>query len=191
MIIGVLALQGDFREHREALQSLGVKVVEVRTPEDLDQVDALVLPGGESTAMSKLLDSSGLFDAIGKRLSNESLPTFGTCAGMILSAAEVLDGVAEQRQWGQFDAVVRRNGIGRQIASFEAAVVVKGLDTPMPGIFIRPPVVEKVGDDVEVLADWEGRPILCRQGSHLFATFHPELTNDARIHQLFLENAKA
>lgn len=183
----MLALQGDFREHREMLESLGVQVSEVRTPLELDDVDALVLPGGESTTMSRLARTSGLGDAIAKRLHADGLATFGTCAGMILSAAQVRDGVPEQTSWGSFAAIVRRNGVGRQVASFEVPLRVEGFERPFPAVFIRPPVVEAVESNVEVLAEWEGRPVLCGQGRHLFATFHPELTADGRVHELFLE----
>jgi len=184
--VGVLALQGGFREHREALVRAGVETIDVRLPGDLDRVRALVLPGGESTAISHLLETSGLLVAVARRLDDGDLPLLGTCAGAILSAREVLDGVAEQRSFGAFDAVVRRNGIGRQVASFEAPLDVDGLDGPFLGVFIRPPVVESVGAGVDVLASRDGRPVLCRQGAHLFAVFHPELTGDDRIHQMWL-----
>ena len=188
-VVGVLALQGDFREHIDALASVGVEGREVRTPADLDGVDALILPGGESTTISKLLLSSGLFDAITRRHHEASLPTMGTCAGMIVSAREIRDGRPDQRSFAVFDAVVRRNGIGRQVASFEAPVLLPSGD-PFPAVFIRPPVVETTGPEVEVLAEYDGRPVLCAQGPHLFATFHPELTADGRIHQLFVDRIK-
>ena len=189
--IGVLALQGDFRNHREVLEALGHRVVEVRLPEDLKDVDALVFPGGESTAISKLMSSSGLFQAIERRLHEGALPVFGTCAGMILSAEQVADGTPDQRSLGIFDAIVRRNGIGRQIASCEVDVPINGLDSTFRAVFIRPPVVEKIGPSVEVLGTWQGKPVLCAQGLHMFATFHPEVTGDSRIHQLFVERLKA
>lgn len=186
-VIGVLALQGDFREHREMMSNLGFDAVEVRNSNDLKPVDALILPGGESTAMSRLLSTSGLFEEVDARLRNGSLATFGTCAGMILSAARLVDGVPEQRGFQHFDATVRRNGIGRQIASCEEEIHVSGMDAPFLAVFIRPPVVEQPNSSVEVLAEWRGHPVLCRQGKHLFSTFHPELTDDTRIHQMFVD----
>lgn len=185
--IGVLALQGDFREHREALERLGADVSEVRKPEDLDAVDALVIPGGESTVISKLLDSSGLRPAIESRLAGDDLAVMGTCAGMIVSAQTVEGAVAGQRSLGAFQAEVVRNAIGPQKASCEVDIAVEGLIEPFRAIFIRPPAVASVGPGVEVLAEWQGSPVLCRQGRHLFATFHPELASDDRIHELFLE----
>ena len=178
-----MALQGGFREHCEAFARLGVEARQVRTPEELDGVDALVIPGGESTAIGKLLKSSGLLQAI----TATDVPVMGTCAGMILSASHIEDGIADQVSLAKFDATVRRNGVGPQRLSFEAPLDVAGLDTPFQSVFIRPPVVEKVGNDVEVLARNSERPVLCRQGRNLFATFHPELSGDDRIHQLFLE----
>jgi 5'-phosphate synthase pdxT subunit len=186
-LVGVLALQGDFREHREALEREGALVREVRTVPDLDGVRGLVLPGGESTAIGRLLRSSGLFDAIRSRVQEGTLPLFGTCAGMIIAARTVIDGVEGQPCLGAFDAQVRRNAIGRQRASFEADIVIEGLDPPFRGVFIRPPGVESAADAVTVLAEYGGRPVLCTQGPHLFSTFHPELTGDGRLHRLFLE----
>jgi 5'-phosphate synthase pdxT subunit len=191
--IGVLALQGDFREHREALQRLGVTTVDVRTPHQLQDLHGIVLPGGESTAISKLLQTSGLFDAIAQRLQSDDVPlaVLGTCAGVILSAREIRDGIEGQRSFDLFDAQVRRNGVGPQRFSSEELLDIKGFDTPMTGVFIRPPVIETVSDDVEVLATKGGNPVLCAQGRHVFATFHPELTADDRIHRLFLERLQA
>ena len=186
MKVGVLALQGDVSEHVQALADLDADPVEVRTPEHLAGVDALVLPGGESTTMSMLLDSSGLFDAVAERL-REGMPAFGTCAGMILLATEVLDGRPDQRSFGAIDLAVRRNAFGRQIDSFEADLDV---DRPrggrFPAVFIRAPYVERAGDGVEVLARVDGHPVLCRQGPVLVSAFHPELSGDLRLHQLFL-----
>lgn len=191
--VGVLALQGDFREHREALNRLGVATVDVRTPHQLEGLHGIVLPGGESTAISKLLATSGLFDAISQRLTSEDNPlaVFGTCAGVILSAREIRDGIAGQRSFRIFDAVVRRNGIGPQRFSSEGPLKVKGLDSEITGVFIRPPVIEEAGMTVDVLATLDGNPVLCGQGPHLFATFHPELSADDRIHRLFLERLHA
>lgn len=184
--VGVLALQGAFREHIEAFARIGVEARAVKVPAQLDGLDALAIPGGESSAIGKLLRSSGLDEAISKKLATESLAILGTCAGMILSANEVLDGIADQLSFGIFEATVRRNGIGAQQASFETELDVLGLDTALPAVFIRPPVVESVGAEVEVLAEYGGKPVLCAQAGHVFATFHPELTGDDRVHQMFL-----
>jgi 5'-phosphate synthase pdxT subunit len=181
--VGILALQGAVREHASALAELGAHPVEVRTPEDLSGVDALVLPGGESTTMSLLLESSGLFDPIASRLA-EGMPAFGTCAGMILLASDVLDGRPDQRFFGAIDLTVRRNAFGRQVDSFETTLDVEG--APFDAVFIRAPFVERAGDDVEVLASVDGHPVLCRSGNVLVSAFHPELSDDLRIHQLFL-----
>jgi 5'-phosphate synthase pdxT subunit len=192
LTIGVLALQGDFREHREALQRLGVHTVDVRQPEQLVGLQAIVLPGGESTAISKLLTTSGLFDALGQRLREEpDFAVLGTCAGVILSAHEVLDGISGQRSFGLFDARVRRNGVGPQRFSSEESLTVTGFESDITAVFIRPPVIESVGPAVEVLAKHNGNPVLCTQGRNVFATFHPELTADDRIHRLFLERLQA
>jgi 5'-phosphate synthase pdxT subunit len=185
--VGILALQGAVREHVEAFARLGVDAVAVKTREQLDDVDALVLPGGESTTMSMLLERSELFDPIAKLLE-DGMPALGTCAGMILLATEVFDGRADQRNFGAIDIGVRRNAWGRQVDSFEADLPVGALGGPdFHAVFIRAPRVERVGDDVEVLADFGDEPVLCRSGSILVSSFHPELSSDLRIHQLFLE----
>ncbi len=192
MKVGVVALQGASSLHVEALHALGAHPVLVLTPEDLAGIEALVLPGGESTTMSRLLETSGLFDPLAERLA-AGMPAFGTCAGMILLARDVLDGRPGQRSFGAIDVVVRRNAFGRQVDSFEAPLEVEGLaGGRFDAVFIRAPVVERTGDDVEVLAwllpgDGGPRPVLCRQGSVLVAAFHPELSGDVRLHQLFLE----
>ena len=188
--VGVLALQGAAREHIEVVDRLGHQAVEIRRPEHLDGVDALVLPGGESTTMSMLLQSSELFDPIAGLLG-DGLPAFGTCAGMILLATNVLDGREDQRSFGTIDVTVQRNGFGRQIASFEADLEVDGLADPFRAVFIRAPKVVEVGDDVEILAsvtaaDGSTAPVLCRRGSTLVSAFHPELTPDTRLHELWL-----
>lgn len=184
--VGVLALQGAFAVHARALRESGADAAEVRTPADLAGVDALVLPGGESTTNSLLLESSGLFDAIAERL-DAGMPAFGTCAGMILLGREVLDGRPDQRSFGAIDVAVRRNAFGRQVDSFEADLDVEGVDGgPFHAVFIRAPVIERLGDGVEVLARVGDRPVLCRQGRVLTAAFHPELTDDLRLHELFL-----
>jgi 5'-phosphate synthase pdxT subunit len=184
--IAVLALQGAFQRHADALTVLGAHPVPVRMPEDLAGVEALVLPGGESTTLSKLLESSGLFEPVAERLA-AGMPALGTCAGMILLAVDVLDGRPDQRSFGVVDIAVRRNAFGRQVDSFEADLAVEGLaGGDFPAVFIRAPVVERVGEGVEVLARVGGAPVLCRQGPVLVAAFHPELSDDLRLHQKFL-----
>ena len=193
MTIGVLSLQGDVREHVSTFTELGEKVREVRRPDDLHGLSGLVVPGGESTTLSLLLGSAGLTGPLSEVLRG-GLPAFGTCAGMILLAGTVLDGRSDQVCFGVIDLTIRRNGYGRQIASFEGEVMVAGLgDEPVPAVFIRAPVVESAGPDVQVLAtlttaDGEpGRPVVCRQGPVLVAAFHPELTADRRLQRLFVE----
>jgi 5'-phosphate synthase pdxT subunit len=191
--VGVLALQGDVEEHARALKELGAEPREVRTPADLSEVDMLVLPGGESTTMSVLLETSDLLHPLGERLRN-GMPAFGTCAGMILLAEDVIDGRPDQHSLDAISIAVRRNAFGRQIDSFETDLEVDGLDEPFHAVFIRAPIVERVGPGVEVLASVEGRdggrrPVLCRQGSVLVAAFHPELSGDSRLHRLFLDGS--
>ena len=186
MKIGVLALQGAFREHREVLDALGVEAIEVRVPEELGGMDALVLPGGESTTIGRLLTTSGLLEPLRARLA-DGLPALGTCAGLILLATELLDARPDQPVLGAIDCTVRRNAYGTQLQSFEAALSVRGLPGGLfPGVFIRAPVVERVGPRVEVLAEHEGRAVLCREDAVFASTFHPELSGDLRIHQRFL-----
>ena len=186
MKVGVLALQGAFREHREVLDALGVEVVEVRTPAELGALDALILPGGESTTMSKLLDSSGVRAPLTDLLA-DGLPVLGTCAGMILLARDVVDGRPDQESFGAIDVSVRRNAYGRQRDSFEAELAVDGLaGGTFPGVFIRAPRIESVGDDVAVLARHEDVPVLARQGNVVVTSFHPELSGDLRLHAWFL-----
>lgn len=185
--VGVLALQGAFAAHVRTLAELGADPVEVRTPEALDGVDALVLPGGESTTMSKLLDSSGLRAPLAARLA-AGMPAFGTCAGMILLAQRVTDGLPDQRGFDLVDVTVRRNGYGRQVDSFEADLAVDGLDGgPFHAIFIRAPLVTEVGPAATVLATHDGVPVLVGQGPLLVASFHPELSHDPRLHARFLQ----
>jgi 5'-phosphate synthase pdxT subunit len=185
--VGVLALQGAFGLHAVALTELGARAREIRTPSDLVRVDALVMPGGESTTMSMLLESSGLFDAIAERLDG-GLPVFGTCAGMILLAGTVLDGRPDQRSFAAIDLAVRRNAYGRQVDSFESSLAVADLPgDPFPAVFIRAPLVESAGPGVDVLARHEGRPVLARQGTVTVASFHPELSGDNRLHARFLQ----
>jgi len=229
--VGVVALQGDFREHVEILRSLGAEAFEVRGPAELAQAEALVLPGGESTTISLLLESSGLLGPIRERLA-AGMPALGTCAGMILLATEILDGRPDQHCFGAIDISVRRNAFGRQRDSFEADLDVAGLDVagldvasldvagpdvagldvagldvagldvagldvaglgaPLHAVFVRAPVVERTGPEVEVLATvmmagGAKRPVVCRQGAVLVTAFHPELAGDPRLHQLFLQ----
>ena len=185
-VVGVLALQGAFESHQQRLAELGVMTRQVRTPHDLAGVDALVMPGGESTTMSKLLGTSGLFDPIAARIA-AGMPVFGTCAGMILLAAEVLDGRPDQRSFGAIDVTVRRNGYGRQLDSFETDLDVADVDGgPFHGVFIRAPKVVRVGVGVEVLAEHDGVPVLLRHGAVTVASFHPELAGDHRLHAQFL-----
>jgi 5'-phosphate synthase pdxT subunit len=181
--IGVLAVQGNFREHLAVLRRLGVEAVEVRLPHQLDGLDGLVVPGGESTAIGRLVRIYGLEDA----LARFHPPIFGTCAGMILLAREAVDGVEGQPLLGLIDLSVRRNGYGRQVASFEADLTLDEDAAPLRGVFIRAPRVVRLGPDVEVLAELDGDPVLVRQGRVLAAAFHPELTDDTRVHDVFLE----
>jgi 5'-phosphate synthase pdxT subunit len=181
--IGVLAVQGNFREHAAMLRRLGADVVEVRKPGQLEGLDGLVIPGGESTAIGRLIRLYGLEDAI-RRFTE---PIFGTCAGMILLARDAVDGVPGQPLLGEVDVVVRRNGYGRQVRSFEAELDLVGEGEPLHGVFIRAPRVEAAGPGVEVLAELDGEPVLLRQGRFLVAAFHPELTDDTRVHERFLD----
>ena len=187
LTVGVLALQGAFDIHRQRLEQLGAAAPLVRAPIDLEGLDAIVLPGGESTTMSRLLTTSGLFDELKGRLV-DGLPVLGTCAGMILCATDVLDGRADQRGFDLIDLTVRRNGYGRQLDSFEADVDIEGLVDVFHAVFIRAPLVERAGPDVEVLARHDGVPVLVRSARCTVAAFHPELTDDARLHQLFLDS---
>ncbi len=184
--VGVLALQGAFAAHEQALSGLGVETTQVRTPADLAAVDALVMPGGESTTMSRLIETSGMFDDLKARLS-DGMPVFGTCAGMILLATDVLDGRPDQRNFGAIDLTVQRNGYGRQVDSFETDIEVDGFATPFHAVFIRAPKVVAVGTGVKVVASHDGVPVLALQGHVMVASFHPELTADDRLHAMFLD----
>lgn len=206
MTVGILALQGDVREHVSAFADLGVATRLVRRPEDVEGLAGLVLPGGESTTLSLLLESSGLFDRLAGALA-DGLPAFGTCAGLLLLSRTILDGRSDQRSFGALDCTVRRNGYGRQLFSFEGVVdaggVVKALavvdgpgrdqgEAAMPAVFIRAPVVVATGPGVEVLATLSPGAgpgavdaVVCRQGQVLACSFHPELTGDRRLHRLF------
>jgi 5'-phosphate synthase pdxT subunit len=180
--VGVLALQGDFREHEHVLDAIGARSVEVRTPAQLGDVEALVIPGGESTTIGKLARAYGLIGAIRER-AEQGMPIFGTCAGMIVLARDVLDG---EPLLSLMDVTVRRNAYGRQVDSFEADVDVDGIDHPVRGVFIRAPWIEEVGDGVEVLSSHEDRPVVLRQGNLLVSSFHPELVGEPALHEFFL-----
>jgi 5'-phosphate synthase pdxT subunit len=187
--VGVLALQGDVREHAQILAELGADPIEVRRPEHLAAVDALVLPGGESTTMNRLLVTSELRQPVAERLAS-GMPAFGTCAGMILLASAILDGRPDQVPLSAIDIDVRRNAFGRQVDSFETDLDITGVGGgAVHAIFIRAPIVDRVGADVEVLAGVDGRPVVCRQGNVLVAAFHPEIAGEPRLHELFLERA--
>ncbi|MCK2239449.1 MULTISPECIES: pyridoxal 5'-phosphate synthase glutaminase subunit PdxT [unclassified Crossiella] len=199
-VVGVLALQGDVREHLVALAECDVLARPVRRAEELAQVHGLVIPGGESTTMSRLLTNFELLEPLRLRLK-EGLPAFGSCAGMIMLASTVLDGRPDQHQLGAVDMVVRRNAFGRQVDSFEADLDVTGIEgDPVRAVFIRAPWVESVGDEVEVLATVPdvpdsgaaaGRIVAVRQGRVLATAFHPELTGDGRVHRLFADTVRA
>jgi 5'-phosphate synthase pdxT subunit len=189
--IGVLALQGDVTEHVAALGRLGAEVQLVRLPADLDTIDAIVIPGGESTTLMMLIDSAELRAPLSDRLS-AGMPALGTCAGMILLSSEVLDGRADQRPFGAIDISVRRNAFGRQTESFEADIDVRDFETPMHAVFIRAPAIERLGPGVEQLAgvevEGEMRVVCAKQGRVTVASFHPELAGDDRLHQLLLRD---
>ena len=195
-VVGVLALQGDVREHLAALEAVGARAVPVRRVSELEAVDGLVLPGGESTTISKLLVAFDLLEPVRRRL-RDGLPTYGSCAGMILLADEIADGVPGQQTLGGLDVLVRRNAFGRQVDSFEADLRFTALgDEPVSAVFIRAPWVERTGDDVEVLATVtggaaDGRIVAVRQGNLLATSFHPELTGDTRVHALFVDMVRA
>ena len=186
--VGVLALQGAFAKHVSMLQECDpdLDVVEVRTPKQLEQVDGLIIPGGESSTISKLLDLNELRQPLAERLAAD-MPVFGTCAGMILLANEVLDGREDQRSFAAIDLTVRRNGYGRQLDSFEADLAIVGLNDSYRAVFIRAPKVEAVGSSVEILATVDDSAVLVRSGHRLASSFHPELTDDVRLHHLFLD----
>jgi 5'-phosphate synthase pdxT subunit len=188
--VGVLALQGAFAAHARVLTELGADAAEVRRPDQLEQVDALVMPGGESTTMSLLLESSGLFEPLAKRLA-DGLPVLGTCAGMILLAGDVIDGRSDQRSFAAIDVTVRRNAYGRQVDSFETDLAIPDVGPePFHAVFIRAPWIERAGPDVEVLAELDGHAVLARQGPVTVASFHPELSGDPRIHDRFLQEVR-
>ena len=184
--VGVLALQGAFREHVRALADVGLDAVEVRRADELAGLAGLVIPGGESTTMTKLMDAYGLEAPI-RDLHAGGAPLFGTCAGMILLSRDAVDGLPDQHYLGLIDLVVRRNAFGRQVASFEAPIDLVGDPEPLTGVFIRAPWLEQVGEGVEVLAEHDGHRVAARQGDVLVTAFHPELTPDRRLHVRFAE----
>ncbi len=182
--VGVLALQGDAREHVRILESLGVAATEVKKPELLDAVDALVIPGGESTTIGKMAVRFGLLEPLREAIA-QGLPTYGSCAGMILLAGAVTEG--DQPLIGALDVVVERNAFGRQNESFEADLDIDGLDESFHAVFIRAPWIDKVGSDVEILSEMDEHPVMVRQDKILATSFHPELTGDGRIHRMLLD----
>jgi 5'-phosphate synthase pdxT subunit len=185
--IGVLALQGDVAEHIASLGDCGVIASGVRSKQEIQSVDALVIPGGESTTIAKLAKAFGVFDLIKSRIAS-GMPTYGSCAGMILIADQILDGGVDQEGFGGIDAQVRRNAFGRQVDSFETDLTFAGISgAAFRAVFIRAPWVESVGTQVEVLASFNGHPVAIRQGHLLATSFHPELTGDNRIHRLFVD----
>jgi 5'-phosphate synthase pdxT subunit len=211
--VGVLALQGNVTAHLEKLAALGAGGVEVRVPDDLRGIDALILPGGESTTMSKLLCLAGLFNPLREALDS-GLPVLGTCAGLILLSSEVVDGRSDQQTFDVLDVTTRRNAYGRQNQSFETSLVLEpaqwgqqhtsqrpseaerfdprtAVQPEMPAVFIRAPRIETVGEPVEVLAQYSGHPVLVEQGSILAATFHPEMTEDLRVHRRLLDKVRS
>lgn len=185
MRIGVLALQGDFREHIAALNAIGIEAVPVKTEAEINSVAALVLPGGESTTIAKLARIFGVFDLLKAKIAS-GVPTYGSCAGLILLANKILDGVEGQETFGGLDITARRNAFGRQVDSFEGEIEFAGLGK-LNGVFIRAPWVEEIGSDVQVLATSHGHPVAVRQGNILATSFHPELTDDYGVHRYFVE----
>jgi 5'-phosphate synthase pdxT subunit len=185
--IGVLALQGAFAAHANVVRRMGYDVTEVRVPVDLETTDALIIPGGESTTISHLLHTSGLFTSLCSRL-RDGMPAFGTCAGMILLAKSIEDGTPDQGSFGAIDIDVRRNAYGRQVDSFETDVEIEGFDEPFHAMFIRAPQIVRMGDGVRPLAVVDGDVVLASQGAILVSAFHPELTDDDRIHRIFVQS---
>lgn len=185
MKIGVLGLQGDVREHVAALASAGATPVVVKRADEVPSVDGLIIPGGESTTIGKLLHRFGLVEPLRERV-DDGMPLYGTCAGLILMAARIAGEHEAPHRLGVIDVTVRRNAYGRQTESFETDINVVDFDAPFRAVFIRAPVIEDAGDEVEVLAEHDGAPIIVRQGRLLGSSFHPEMTGDPRVHQLFV-----
>ncbi len=187
MVVGVLALQGDVREHLVALEDCGVAAASVKTEAEIARISALVIPGGESTTISKLARSFGVFDLISARIK-AGMPVYGSCAGLILLADRVLDATRSQESFGGLDVTARRNAFGRQVDSFESEIELKGIaGGPLRAVFIRAPWIEEVDPKVEVLASINNRAVAVRQGAILATSFHPELTGDTRVHRFFIE----
>ena len=187
MKVGVLALQGDVREHIQSLLACGVEAVAVRRAQEIEKVDALVLPGGESTTIAQLAEVFGIFDLIKEKIIN-GMPVYGSCAGMILLANEILDAKEGQKSFGGLDITVRRNAFGRQVDSFESDIAFNdGSEQLIHAVFIRAPWVEKTSDSVEVLASVDAHPVAVRSKTALATSFHPELTGDHRVHRYFIE----
>ena len=185
--VGVLALQGDVREHLNSLEECGAQAFPVKRIDELFAADALIIPGGESTTIAKLARNFGLFDPIRERLA-DGLPVYGSCAGMILLADEILDGIAGQESFGGIDMTVRRNAFGRQVDSFESEIRFNARQPfTFNAVFIRAPWVESVASSVEILAEVDGHPVAVRSKNFFATSFHPELTSDSRIHKYFLE----
>lgn len=185
MRVGVLALQGDFREHIAAFSAIGVEAIAVKTAEEINSVDALVLPGGESTTIAKLARIFEVFDLIKQKIK-DGLPVYGSCAGLILLSNKILDGIEGQETFGGLNVIARRNAFGRQVDSFEGEIDFAGVGK-LNGVFIRAPWVEEVGTEVEVLASSHGHPVAVRQGKILATSFHPELTDNHAVHRYFVE----
>jgi 5'-phosphate synthase pdxT subunit len=187
VVVGVLALQGDVREHLVALEDCGVAAASVKTEAEIARISALVIPGGESTTISKLARSFGVFDLISARIK-AGMPVYGSCAGLILLADRVLDATRSQESFGGLDVTARRNAFGRQVDSFESEIELKGIaGGPLRAVFIRAPWIEEVDPKVEVLASINNRAVAVRQGAILATSFHPELTGDTRVHRFFIE----
>ncbi len=189
-VIGILALQGDVVEHDRLLRQAGAEVRLVRRAWELDGLDGLIIPGGESTTIGKLLIAFELFDDLRSAIT-DGLPVLGTCAGLIMLADRIVAGTDDQRTLGGIDMVARRNAFGRQVDSFEADLDIEGLDAPFHAVFIRAPWVEKVGGEVEVLAGYKGHPVAVRQGNLWATSFHPELAGDPRVHAAFLDSCRS
>ena len=186
-IVGVLAIQGEYREHRTLLESLGADVKEIRLPDQLDEVDGLIIPGGESTTIVQLIDIYNMREKLRERVLNEGMPTWGTCAGMIVMAQKLSDHRPDPLKLMNIE--VSRNAFGRQVDSFETDLEVEDMDgPPYHAVFIRAPVVDTIGEGVRIISSLDdGRPVAVRQGHMLATAFHPELTNDPRMHKLFLQ----
>jgi 5'-phosphate synthase pdxT subunit len=183
MAVGVVSIQGDFDKHLEALRRAGIEGVEVRTPEELETVDRIIIPGGESTTVGMLMQRFGLGEAIQRRAA-EGMPVWGTCMGMIMMASDV-EGRPDQYRLNLLDVTVKRNAFGAQVHSFEDAVPMREIEEPVLGVFIRAPIVTRVGPDVEVLGEYEGSVVAVRQGNRFGTSFHPELTHDTTLHERF------